>query len=237
MATNAAILSAVAQAMKDPSKTRRTPATYLSVLNDAQIQIIEDTECLKRMNTTAFTVVAGTQEYDVPSDFISFPSDMSETKRGFVSIGTNGKYPLIPTKTEYLDLYTPNWRSSDAGVPQYFYMLEGATAKIGLYPKPSTTFVTDNGTAIFMKYIYDPGDIADDSNLPFGNSTRLKFLQHLLKLWAIWLLNLEDQTFEKADRYKVFLDRELERNQDRIMRLLEVPGAIGFDPGTRPDGM
>ena len=235
MATNTAILSAVAQAVKDPTFQKRSRATYLSVLNDAQIQIIEDTECLKKINTTAITLVAETQEYDAPVDFVSFPSELSEVKRGFVCVGANAKYALRPTKTEYLDLYTPNWRGAASGTPECFYILEQATMKVGFFPKPSAAYITANGTATFMKYIYDPGDIIDDANLPFGNSARLKFLQHLLKLWAIWLLNLEDRSFDESDRYKVYLDRELERNQDRIMRLLEVPGAVGFDPGTRSD--
>ena len=236
MPTNTDNINAIAQAVKDRNTQQRSRTTYASILTDAQDFIVEQLECLIKINSSGVVLVGGTQEYDLPVDFIKFPIESADEKAGQVSLGTNGKFPLRPTTTDLLDLHEANWRAATAGIPIYFYLLEEDRGKIGFHPKPSSAFVTDNGSTCRMKYVYRADDISDNSNQPFNNSNRLRGLQFLLKLHAIWQINIEDKEYAAADKLMMQITARLELAREVVGGILSIPGQKGFDPDFRTGG-
>jgi len=227
MATNAQIITGLAQSVKDGAYIEKSQADYILLLNDAQDFIVEVTECLIKISSTDVVLAGSTQEYNLPSDFIKFPELSDSYKGGYVSIGTNGKYRMLPITIQELDLNYAGWRTTTAGTPAYFYIIEGATPSVGFHPKPSASWVTTNGSAVYFPYVYRPTLIADNSNLPFDNSTRLRGLQYLLKLRAKWFLQIDNGQFNDADRVISLLANEIMEAKARI-KIMNLSGFSGF---------
>jgi len=228
MATNAEILNALAQANKDSNFSKRSKATYLGILNDAHTYVITETECLMKIDSS-ITLVANTQEYSVPSGFIKFPVLRYDGfKKGFVTLGDDGEHPLTPVSIKELDSMHTGWRGVDAGTPRYCYVTDEGTPKLGFFPAPSSTFITNFGTTCRVYMVFAPTAIADDSNRPFDNSNRLTFLQFSLKLHANWQIALEDRNFTEAASLKVSLDERIETDIAKVATLFPMPHVAGF---------
>ena len=228
--TNTEILNAVAQAVNDGTFKRRTKAVMLGILTDAQNYIIDKTECLRKIDIT-LTLAEGDGEINLPSGFVKFPTDDASIKRGLIGLGTGGAVVLTSTTTAFLNHEQPGWRNLDNGVPEFFYLIKSGTPKIGFFPKASSDFIDENGSGIYVDMVYRPtGTLAEDSNLPFDNSTVLSgVFQVLQKLRAIWQIKLEDMQFADADRVRLAVNEMFPEAQDFINSLLVVPGNHGFE--------
>jgi len=97
-------------------------ANKAQLINSATIQLQKDNGFSWRENTAdsnSITIVSGTQEYDLPSDFI-----MSTLVR-------YGTQPLKKTEKRAIDI---SQQASSSGTPSYYYI---RGTKIGLHPIPS----------------------------------------------------------------------------------------------------
>ena len=228
--TNTEILNAVAQAVNDAQFRKRTKASFLGVLTNTQDSLVEKFECLRKIDSSSFTLVADTGEYNVPSTFVKFPSQGAEVSRGFVSVGTNGRFPLQSIATEILDNRYPYWRATASGTPEFYYLIKSGTPKLGFYPKPSSTFISTYGSAVYADIIYRPSAIIEDANLPFDNSYALQgVLQRMLRFQTIWQLLVEDKSFSDADRLEVKILKMEEDARDLVETMLIVPSPHGFE--------
>ena len=228
---NTQILNFLAKSMEDARFTWRSKDDYLGVMNDAQDFILEELECLEKFDTS-LTLVASDYDYDLPSDFIKFPTKEEDYNIGQVAVGTSGKVPLDPTNLRELALDNLSWRTATAGTPEKYAILQAEPAQLIIYPAPSAAWIASNGSTITLWNIYRPSSIAEDTNMPFGNSTRLRGLQFLLKLRCLWQLTLDKRQFEDADRIQKTFYVELESARTRIIPSLSTR-AVGFDNRSR----
>lgn len=228
---NTEILAAVARAVNDANFGKRSKAIMLGILTDQQSRIIERTECLRQIDSSSITLVADDGDYGLPSTWVKFPVEGSATKRSFVAIGTNGKVPLTSLPFALLNNQTPNWRATEAGTPEFYSIIETGTPQLIIYPKPSSAWVTANGSAVYMDMIYKPATaLVEDANLPFDGAYRFSgVFQILLKLCAIWQIKLEDMQFADADRLDAKTEKLFEEAMDLVRSLNVAPGQHGFE--------
>lgn len=233
MSTNAEIIAAVAQAVHDAMYGKRTKAIYAQILTDAQDWITEKTECLRKIDSTSVTLVASTQEYDLPSDFIKFPTEEQEKSPAPVTIGTYGDFQLEIISPTKLEVKEPGWREVDAGTPRYCYIIREGTLKLGFHPMPSASFISTNGSTVFIDMVFRGANVADNSDSPFDSSNSLRGLQQLLKFRAQWQIWMEDKDFASADRFSVAVDKLLEDAQDLVQSIYATPGPVSFGESVR----
>ena len=229
MANSKEIIDAVSRAVKDNSFQKRDSDTFAQIVTDAQDYIVDQLECLIKTDSS-IDLVADTLEYDLPSDFIKFDIRTSNNPYGYVSIGDDGEVPLFPVNLSLLDTYEPNWRSTSAGTPKNFYL--NGDGKIGIYPKPSSTFITAYGNTVRIRYVYRPSAMTYSiTSYPFGSdNVRLRGIQYLIKLHSIWQISLEDTDLDKSDRFDLMLEKRMEIAKDFINSNIIIPSAVGFTP-------
>ena len=228
---NTEILAAFSRSINDATFDKRNRAIQLGILTDAQNYIIDRTECLRKINSTGVVLVADDGDYTLPNEFVKFPTEGGDIKRGLVNVGTYGKYPLTYISLPILNSQFPGWRQTSAGTPEFYSIIESGTPELIVYPKPSATFLSANGTTVFMDIVYRPtAGLAEDSNLPFDNSYRLSgIFQILLKLRAIYQVKLEDMQFEDADRLALSTKAMFEEAADFVRSIASSPGTHGFE--------
>jgi hypothetical protein len=231
---NTELLQAISRAVNDATFAKRSKAVMLGILTDAQNYIIDKTECLRQIDSTSVTLVASTSAYNLPASFVKFPVEGSDVKRGFVSIGTTGKFPLTFIPMTILNSHYPNWRNTTTGTPEWYSLIETGTPQLVIYPTPSAAFITANGAVVFMDMIYKPDPIIEDTNMPFDNAYRFTGLfQRLLKLSAIWQIKLEDMQFNDENRLDRHIDKLMEEATDFVRSIAVSPGNHGFEEQLR----
>jgi hypothetical protein len=228
VATNSSLITALAQAVKDAEAQKRDRDIYAQVLTDAQDWVTEETECLRKVDSTSVVLVAGTREYTLPTTFIKFPTEEQESTPCPVQLGTTGKFQLQMVSPLKLEVQVPGWRAVSAGTPQLCYIVREGLLKIGFYPAPSAAFIATNGSKVFLDHIFRPAAIIDDASTPFDGSVALQGLQQLLKMRAQWQIWLEDKDFVAADRFEKETERLLEHAKDLVQSVYSLPGTTGF---------
>lgn len=234
MATNAQLITRLRQASKDtdPVRQKRTDATYAAMLTDAMTWLNEKLELCKK--ESSLTLAAETREYDVDAAFVKFPSDRLERQSGLVYWSTGN---LKPTDPSLLDLEMEGWRNADSGTPEQFYLQSAAPSgtslfKLGLVTKPDADFAAEFPLLTYY-HVYRPTDVAADTNEPFDNNKRYRSLHRLLILYALWTIDVEDGSFQKAEeRWNRFL-QETEDAVDWIGNTFRQAGGLKFDKSWR----
>ena len=231
---NTEILAAVACAVNDATFGKRSKAVMLGILTDAQNYIIDQTECLRQIDSTSIVPAADTSTYAMPNTFVKFPTMDQAVKRGLICLGTYGKYPLTAIPMPMLNNLYPGWRQTTSGTPEFYSLESKGTPNLIIYPAPSTAFLASAGAKAFVDMIYRPTTaLVEDSNLPFDNGQRfLGVFQILLKFRTIWQIKTEDMQFTDADHYERLEDRMdglLDQAIDYVQSLSAYPGNHGFE--------
>lgn len=228
MATSTELINAIARAVNDADFSARSTAIFVQIFNDAHDEVIMLTECLRKIDSS-ITLTADTETFTIPSTFLKFPTRESEIKNGFVSIGTNGKFSLEIITMGRLNNEFVGWRGTTAGTPRYCYVIKDSTLKLGIYPKASTSFLSTNGTSVYLDHIYRPStDLAYDDNTPFNGLVNIRWLQQLLKLKSIETILLEDNKFNKTNFFASKIESKIEEAKKYIQSLDPTYGNIGF---------
>lgn len=138
-----------------------------SLINDAALDVVYRTNCLQ--NYADKTVVAATQEYDVPTDCLKVLA---------VYYGGTGEWEKLPevTMTWLSNQVDDDW-FDDTGTTYAYYK---RAAKIGLYKTPTSSEAGTNYLRIF--YIEQPDTVSSDSDVPFNSITNLYHLHELIYL-------------------------------------------------------
>lgn len=133
----------------DSTRQRFSDAQLLGFLNDGQREAVAFSWVLKSSYT--LTLVSGTTEYALPSDFVATWRVLYRDKK------------LDQTSLPELDANTVGWRNV-AGIPQKYYIYLGATTNIGFYPAPST----GSAGTVVVYYYQQPADLTTTSETPWN---------------------------------------------------------------------
>lgn len=134
-------------------------SSRLSQLNLAQRLLVEQTRALPTSGTIAVT--AGTQDYSLPADFLTFAAqDCYLTESGSTTIT-----PLNVVTAAMLDRLIPGWQDTTiTSTPTY---LVQAGSSIKLVPMPDASYTLN------LPYIKAPADMVELSDEPFDGDPNL----------------------------------------------------------------
>ncbi len=166
----------------DTGRQRYSDAQLLGWLNDAQNEANSYGWVLR--SSTTVTLVSGTTEYALPSDFMAtWRVEYSRRK-------------LDQTSINELDATSLGWKSA-SGVPQKYYLYVSTATWIGFYPAPVST---STGT-VTIYYVSQPATLTATSETPFLGWPQLTPYHPALAYYIAYrgLSALGDTTL--ADRY------------------------------------
>lgn len=106
-----------------------------------------------RQKTGTLTLVSGTQEYDLSTNF----SDLDENNINGVSIQGSNSAKLLYIPYSQLRITEPDFDSEGTSVPNSYYLRAG---QIGFWPSPST------GDSVFIDYSMTPTELSADADVP-----------------------------------------------------------------------
>ena len=153
----------------DPDKTRYS-AQYTNAVNDAQKQFALDSGCL--FKDKAYTTVAGTATYTLPTDFVL---------EGTV---TYDGLPLKPVSRHTLySLYPGTDWTTLSGTPKW-YMVDPEEANMALRLIPTP----DAAKAVSMRYAPVPADVSAVGDIVLNSSTLMTKFHLGIAALAAWLI-------------------------------------------------
>jgi len=155
--TRAELEVEISSRLGDPSNQEFTTTQIDDNLDAAQDRIVVETRCLQ--DTHTFSIVAGTREYDLPTDYM-----MS------IGVKIDGN-PLNPTSKKTLDFYAGESWDDLEGTPTEYYTdaQDPDTKKIGFNYKPNASG-TDNCKHL---YLVKPASLSLSTSVPFNAHTLL----------------------------------------------------------------
>lgn len=163
----------IARMVEDPNQTRYTAATYNDAIESSQKQFSMDSKALYK--DSAITMVAGTAEYSLPTDF------MLEKM-----VVLNGIELSPITRSELQRKKGEDTWTDDEGTPRWYIVdPEEARKKITLYPTPDST---DGGTALVLTYYAIPATLSTDASVPLNASTLMTQFHIGLAAYGAWLV-------------------------------------------------
>jgi len=164
--------------LRDTGKTKYDLVTIKRWVNDGEKRFCTFTG-FSRKKRTSISLVASTQEYSLPSDFLS-P----------IAIFSDGK-PLVEKKIE-----DTIFETTETGEPCWYYTTND---KIGFYPVPDSSSYT-------ITEIYNSmgGAMSDDGDTPIIPSN----YHDLLPMWAAYKGGIEGEDSRTAT-FKSFWDEGL----------------------------
>ena len=104
-----------------------------------------------RETTDTISVISGTQEYDVSTEF----TDIDEQNIIDVRITGTSARNLIYAPFNQLQKLYPDFDSAGSGMPEYYYLRDG---EIGFYPKPNVNLT------VSVNYYKVPTPLVGDSD-------------------------------------------------------------------------
>lgn len=137
-------------------------SSRLRDLNTAQEEMIARSRALP--TETTVSVVAGTQTYSLPDDFLMF----GRLEPQFVETSSSNRYPLEVIGERTAEELYKNWRDTGTnyrGTPQYIVEIK---EQIYLFPVPARA-----GT-LTLPYIQRPTDLAELTDNPFSGIEKLQ---------------------------------------------------------------
>jgi hypothetical protein len=118
-----------------------------TLINDKQMVVAQDTECLRKSISQALT--ADTQEYTQTSVIVRLESVI------FYDVSADTKMPLDIKTERSLDDKYPGWRTADSGTPIAAYARNNV---IGTYPTADTT-----NDYLYLESVVLPDSLSSDN--------------------------------------------------------------------------
>jgi hypothetical protein len=158
---------------EDPSITKFTTAKYNDALEQAQRQFTMDSKSLYK--TASSTMVVGTAEYDLPTDYILDKLVM-----------LNGVKLEPISRNSLAELYKSRRWDTLTGTPvNYISDPMEANKKLILFPIPDSDV---DGTDLALTYYALPSAMSTDSASPFNSSALMGQFHIAVASYAAWLL-------------------------------------------------
>lgn len=137
-------------------------ATLLQFLSDGQREANAQNWLIQSSHT--FTLVKGTTEYAMPSDF------MATLRLWFQP--PNGSYlKLDQTSMDQLDAQSSGWTSAKGTPTRYYLNRSSQTIYLGFYPAPS---VSNSTGPVIVYYVQQTADTTATTNIPFNGNLILQ---------------------------------------------------------------
>ena len=184
------IITDVLTIFGDENQVQVTEADIIRWINDAQLQVVNKTECLIKDESPATPLVAGTARYAIPADFLKF-------KRVVVDGRT-----LDPAPAALLDHVSKLRHSStngETGSPRFYYREGGY---VYLYPTP------DYAYSYVLTYVNRPTAITAGSD---SLTIREEYCATVKKLCLARAYELDDQ-FDQATKKEKEFEREVDED-------------------------
>lgn len=158
-----------ARFLGDPDQTRYS-AGYVDAINDAQKQFALDSGAL--FKDRAYTTVAGTSTYSLPSDFIC-EDTVTYDGLPLKPISRHSLYTLYPATDWTLLTGTPKYYMTDP---------EAASLSLRLIPIPQ------EAKTVSMRYAPLPADVSSGSDVVLNSSTLLVQFHLGISALAAWII-------------------------------------------------
>lgn len=184
------LVTRVGLLVEDPSNVRWDSTTKISLLNQWQDRFVLDTRALT--DVASSSVVAGTQEYDLPSDILST-----------VRVVLNGIELRQTGKVDIDDNTNSDWTQTTGQPHSYYIDLDPDNLKIGLYPVP--TAAEAGSSNLKIEYTKQPTALSASSSVPFNSHTLLGLYGEALAYGCAYQLLLTDPTPENLARAARYL--------------------------------
>lgn len=158
-----------------------------------------------RLTTEDINLTSGTGEYATADELIA----RVWTARYVKSASTGDSKRLIHTDITKLDLEFDDWRGSDNGEPDYFYIGSSSAGamRVGVFPFPDTT--TSGGYPILRLNISKSADLVTGNSLPAIIQTSDLYVD-----CACWLYADRFYDKEKAAKFELRYMRRLDKARD-----------------------
>jgi len=153
------LLDTVQELLGEPVGSFYNISRRLSHMNQAQREMVEEARAL--VSEDSIAVVAGTRDYDIAADFMTF----SQEAPYFTDLSSN-RTNLEVVTPGFLDQAHPYWQqdSTHSGTPRYILLENGSFT---LHPNP------DSAGTLTVPYIVDPTELAEMDDVPFNGISRL----------------------------------------------------------------
>lgn len=208
--TNAELLIMFKDQVKNHSTSIFSDALARNWFDEGQIDIVRTTECLTV--DADVSSVADQREYDLPVDILRFL---------YINYYDGTDYFRLHSATlDELEVYE-DYPEEDSSTPQYYYIKQRSTPKIGLYPKPDAS----QTNAMSIYYVQRPTNLTISTN----NPNIPEPYHRLIIQFALYRCLQKDVKNETADRYHRQYLNDLERmrydlnNWDKKRKLKMVP--------------
>lgn len=191
--TNAQLLALFKEQIKNYSTSTFSEELIRHWFDEGQIDIVRRTG----VNTTDSNLnsVAEQREYDLPTDILRLIH--------VTYYNTSTYHRLEAATLDEMETFGDYPGETSTLNPTHYYIKQGQTPKIGLYPKPSTS----HASGIQTHYVKRPSNLTDSSKSPDIPEA----YQRLIVLYALWRCLQKDVKNETSDRYYTEYLREVDR--------------------------
>jgi hypothetical protein len=207
------LLNHAQELMGEPVGAFFNISTRLDQMNQAQRELNDETRAITDADTVA--VVAGTRDYNLPLDFLTFER---ETPTFLDQSGNRHRVTVVDPA--WLDARYPSWQdlTTHTGTPLHLFVRNGA---LTIYPTP------DSAGTLTVPYVVEPAELTQMSDVPFNGLARLNRFAPALA-YKVAFVN----TIARAPQLaSMFL--ELYERQERLMRHFTRTNPQ-HKPGVRP---
>lgn len=179
---------------------RITNTDILAWCNQAQDLIALETHWYR--TSSYIDAVAGTKEYDLPSDLLAVEEVWWDPL-------LRRLIPMTPEGLEGLAFYSPDWRYAPQGIPIYYYLQ--VNSSLGMHPTP----VASTTAAIFLVYSKYPAQATLTTDYIYAPPGCEKAVQDYA-CWKACLKDIYGEGEKRVQLYKQAWEQELARIKKQV---------------------
>ena len=197
----------ISRKLGDISQDRWNATILTARINHIIRDIVLRTKCLRETGTDS--VVAGTQEYALPSGYI----DM-------IRVTLDGEELVYVDKKE-LDMESGiDWTTKSGTPTRYYIDIDPDNSRVGLVPNPDASGSSN------LKYFFvkNPTDLSGSTDIPFNNDTvttsNLLVPHHMTIVYGAAAMCLEDSISDPGTIAK--LNEYLSKYEEGIRKIYDI---------------
>lgn len=159
------------------------------------------------------TLVGDQRLYDLPSDFVRFVGSAPFFLKLEGAIGSDSANQFVyeyPGGEDQLRWHVLDYRSQ-SGTPQWFYIVNGTSKRIGLYPVPDSD---DNGKVYRFPYQKDVTVTTEADSLPFHTDQEAQAFVDMAARYMKFLI-------EKLPAAQLYQDPVFRTSKSALMALMK----------------
>lgn len=194
MSTLTQLRSRVTAILQDTGYGITSQTTVDQAINDAQRRLSEITKLFHTTSTTSS--VSGTQEYDLPSDYIAMYADDNNVR--YTDSSSVVHYPKYVDFNVLYNNFTDLLTAT--GTPTYFYLKE---KKIGFYPTPNYS----GSSNVVFRYFNHAATLSSGST---ESDFRERWTRAIVLLALAYVHEINERS-EKRDEWMYLFELEISK--------------------------